>query len=184
MGDLPQRKIIIVGDMDAGKTSLLHRVCMGKMPSFLSSTIGFEFSSMTFNEMRYNFWDTAGCERFRSLIPQYYRGIHMVWVVVDGSDDDAPEHARYWVAQSRVHTDVPILLIVNKKDIEIKHQWLSIAAGMDVPFVYGSALMETRVEWLEKLEMFLPKANSKKKKKEASAPLCIDRESGRSSICC
>lgn len=183
MGDLPQRKIIIVGDMDAGKTSLLHRVCMGKMPSFLSSTIGFEFSSTTFNEMRYNFWDTAGCERFRSLIPQYYRGIHMVWVVVDGSDDDAPEHARYWVAQSRVHTDVPILLIVNKKDIEIKHQWLSIAAGMDVPFVYGSALMETRVEWLEKLEMFLPKANSKKKKKEASA-LCIDRESGRSSICC
>tara|TARA_Y100001970_G_scaffold273870_1_gene372663 strand:- start:801 stop:1343 length:543 start_codon:yes stop_codon:yes gene_type:complete len=176
----PHVKIIIVGDMMAGKTSLMNKVCRDAVPEFISSTIGFEFNSVVYKEVKYNFWDTAGCDRFRSLIPQYYRGIDAVWVVVDGNDDEAEEHAKYWVRESRRYTDAPLLLVVNKKDLGIKKQWLDIAAQLDVPYIYGSALKETKDQWFHKLSMFLPKRT----KKPEPPSLCVTREANLETTCC
>lgn len=179
MKPLPHVKIILVGDMMAGKTSLMHKICRDAVPAFISSTIGFEFNSVNRNGVKYNFWDTAGCDRFRSLIPQYYRGIDAVWIVVDGNDDDAEEHARYWVEESRKYTNSPLLLIVNKKDLGIKKQWLDIATAMDVPYIYSSALKESQEEWFVKLSMFLPRPPVK----TAPPSLCITRQRTDSSCC-
>ena len=181
MSDLPHVRIIIVGDMMAGKTSLMHKICRDQVPEFISSTIGFEFNSVNHQGIKYNFWDTAGCDRFRSLIPQYYRGIDAVWVVVDGNDEDAEEHARYWVQESRRYTDAPMLLIVNKKDLGIRKNWLDPATALDVPYVYGSALKESQDEWFVKLNMFLPKKTSRK---VAAPALCVTREPMDTSTCC
>lgn len=181
MNDLPHMRLIIVGDIMAGKTSLMHKVCRDSIPAFISSTIGFEFNSVKYQGTKYDFWDTAGCDRFRSLIPQYYRNVDGVWIVVDGNDNDAEEHARYWVNKSRKHTDAPLLLIVNKKDIGIKKDWLEIATAMDVPYVYGSALKDSQAVWFEKLSMFLPKR--RKHQKSRSTVMCGGGREENSTCC-
>ena len=78
-------KMIIIGNSGVGKTSLVHKFCKGKFASNYSTTIGIEFESkdIKINEkkIQLQIWDTAGQEKFKSLIKSFYFNSICVFLV-------------------------------------------------------------------------------------------------------
>ena len=79
MSEPPHYKVVLVGDGNVGKTSLVRRFCEGKFEESRILTIGVDFQIKTVKlgerEMRLSIWDVAGQERFRTFRDQFYRGI-------------------------------------------------------------------------------------------------------------
>eukprot|EP01071_Lankesteria_metandrocarpae_P007841 Lankesteria_metandrocarpae@DN4798_c0_g1_i10.p1 len=69
--------------------------------------------------IKFDIWDTAGAERYRSLAPMYYRGAVAAVVVYDITNADSFEGAKSWVAELRsLHSpEVVIALAANKIDL-------------------------------------------------------------------
>jgi Ras-related protein Rab-1A len=66
--------------------------------------------------------DTAGQERFRSIISSYYRGVHSVLIVYDMTNERSLEDAiTYWYDEVNRYCStacaVPIVLVGNKADL-------------------------------------------------------------------
>ncbi|KAA3490124.1 ras-related protein RHN1-like [Gossypium australe] len=82
-----QAKLVLLGDVGTGKTSLVLRFVKGQFSDFQESTIGAAFFTqvLSLNEatVKFDIWDTAGQERYHSLAPMYYRGAAAAIVVYD-----------------------------------------------------------------------------------------------------
>lgn len=71
-------KVILLGDIGVGKTSILTRFVEGRYNSEYHCNVGVEFKvkSLFIDEAigaDLKIWDTCGEEKFRSLTRQYYR---------------------------------------------------------------------------------------------------------------
>ncbi|MCL7044611.1 hypothetical protein MKW94_021482, partial [Papaver nudicaule] len=66
-----QAKLVLLGDMGTGKTSLVLRFVKGQFFDFQVPTVKFGIR------------DTAGQERYHSLAPMYYRGATAAIIVYD-----------------------------------------------------------------------------------------------------
>merc|ERR1719403_350883 len=45
----------------------------------------------------FQIWDTAGQEKFKSLVPMYYKGAQAALVVYDITDRESFENSKGWV---------------------------------------------------------------------------------------
>lgn len=96
-------KIIIVGDVSVGKTSLLNNYQEQEDPTDTIATIGTEYYTF-FQEhdsktLKINFWDTSGQERYRSITTQYFKGANGVILVYDVTKKDSFSNLIYWIKQ-------------------------------------------------------------------------------------
>jgi GTPase SAR1 family protein len=53
----------------------------------------------TGEEMQLNIWDTVGDERYRSIMPLYYRDAQVALLVYDITDPESFEGIDYWLGQ-------------------------------------------------------------------------------------
>lgn len=64
-------KIIVIGDVSVGKTSLLYSFIDKDIGGETKATIGAEYHSYFFNKnnqrIKIMFWDTSGQERFQAI---------------------------------------------------------------------------------------------------------------------
>ncbi|KAE9462805.1 hypothetical protein C3L33_05288, partial [Rhododendron williamsianum] len=104
---------VLLGDMGAGKTSLVLRFVKGQFYEFQESTIGAAFFTqvLSLNEgtIKFDIWDTAGQERYHSLAPMYYRGAAAAVVVYD-------------ITSMVGNPNLITVLVANKADLEAKRQ--------------------------------------------------------------
>ncbi|KAJ4775474.1 Ras-related protein Rab-5A [Rhynchospora pubera] len=119
-------KLVLLGDMGAGKSSLVLRFVKGQFLEFQESTIGAAFFSQTLalNDatVKFEIWDTAGQERYHSLAPMYYRGAAAAVIVYDITSNDSFERAKKWVVelQKQGNPNMVMALAGNKADLEDK----------------------------------------------------------------
>ena len=82
---LCQFKLVLLGDIAVGKSSLVVRFVKGQFFEYQESTIGAAFLTHTMTvddvSVKFDIWDTAGQERYQSLAPMYYRGAAAAIVV-------------------------------------------------------------------------------------------------------
>lgn len=103
------RKIVIVGATDVGKTSITMRYCHGSFSTPTSATIGASFLQKrivvgpTRRKMTLQIWDTAGQERFRSMAPMYYRNAKAAILVFDLLNAASFEKIKEWLQDLRHH---------------------------------------------------------------------------------
>lgn len=119
-------KFVILGEANVGKTSLITRYFTGTFHQFCESTIGCSFSnkSITINNQSYKLdvWDTAGQEKYRGLMPMYYRNADVVFICIDLSEERPHkliDNYKYWHEQISLHSDKPdriIILVGTKSD--------------------------------------------------------------------
>lgn len=88
--DLPQIKLLLIGDSGVGKSCCLLRFSEDSFtPSFIT-TIGIDFKIRTIEldgkRVKLQIWDTAGQERFRTITTAYYRGAMGILLVYDVTD--------------------------------------------------------------------------------------------------
>ncbi|CAN6481755.1 unnamed protein product [Victoria cruziana] len=123
-----QAKLVLLGDMGTGKSSLVLRFVKGQFYEFQESTIGAAFFTQTVavegRSVKFEIWDTAGQERYHSLAPMYYRGAAAAIVVYDMTNPDSFDRAKKWVEELRQqgNPNMMVALAGNKVDMEEKRQ--------------------------------------------------------------
>jgi Ras-related protein Rab-6A len=84
-----RNKIVFVGDVYVGKTSVMCRFIENKFKETYDSTVGVDFFSKPINykgkTLVLQIWDSAGQERYKSLIPSYVRGASIIFIIYDVS---------------------------------------------------------------------------------------------------
>ena len=118
-------RIITLGDVAVGKTSIFKRYVHNTFEEDIISTLGFSiaFKEITLKNKQkviLKLIDTAGQERFRSLARNYYRNVHGVLFVFSHNDQQSFEHIENWIKLFEENTDnfkIPTFLIGNKNDL-------------------------------------------------------------------
>ncbi|KAL7717029.1 GTP-binding protein ypt7 [Entamoeba marina] len=116
-------KLILIGDSGVGKTSLIHRYVMNQFDPIYKATIGCDFlaKSLCIDNVEYvlQIWDTAGHERFSSIVTSFYRGSDAVIIVFDVTNSNSFQHISTWINefnQGVNDADVPVVICGNKID--------------------------------------------------------------------
>jgi small GTP-binding protein len=100
------RKLVIIGPTDVGKTSITMRYCHGSFSTPTSATIGASFLQKRViigddagarRKLTLQIWDTAGQERFRSMAPMYYRNAKAAILVFDLQSEASFEKIKEWL---------------------------------------------------------------------------------------
>ena len=90
-------KILVIGDVAVGKTSLVNRVVYNSFSEKYKATIGCEFGlkMMTIDgeDVRIQLWDLAGQDRLGGISRLYCRDAHGALVVTDITREDTLEKA-------------------------------------------------------------------------------------------
>ena len=126
--ELPKYKLIFLGDPHVGKSCILYRFMDDTFKEEYQATIGLDFQSKNVQidnqDIHLLLYDTAGQEKFRSLIPMYTRDANIIIVVYDIACRESFEHIPDWLKDlTNVKLeDVIFALVGNKNDLEDKRQ--------------------------------------------------------------
>ncbi|XP_031109885.1 ras-related protein RABH1e-like [Ipomoea triloba] len=143
-----KHKLVILGDESVGKTSITTRFICRKFNTTYKATIGIDFFSKTVyledRTVRFQFWDTAGQKRFKSLIPCYVRDSSVAVIVYDVANRQSFLNTSKWIEEVRTNrgNDVIIVLVGNKIDLIDKRQ-VSIEEGDAKAREFGLMFIET-----------------------------------------
>ena len=110
----------MLGESNSGKTSIVERLVYNRFNPFTTPTIGSSFATWCENrhDIRLCIWDTAGSERYRSLLPLYYRDAAAAMVVFDVNVESSFEIAKTYIERSlTLNPKIFILLVGNKIDM-------------------------------------------------------------------
>lgn len=163
-------KVIVLGDVAVGKTSLINRYVHKKFNQQYKATIGADFVTRELQVdgklVTLQIWDTAGQERFHSLGPAFFRGADCCVLVYDVNVQKSFEALQNWREEFIKQTDIPdptkfpFVVIGNKIDqdgganrmVEEKRakEWCrSIKSGpasSSIPYYETSAKEDINVE--------------------------------------
>lgn len=122
MSEPPIYKVVLVGDGNVGKTSLVRRFCEGKFEESRILTIGVDFQIKTVQlgeqTVRLSIWDVAGQGRFRTFRDQFYSGSMAVALVYDATAPATFFNLPRWRDEVRTSVPgVPMVVIGNKIDL-------------------------------------------------------------------
>ena len=175
-----------------GKSSLVLRFVNHDFKHKMSSTIGASFMSKLVTvdgePIKFQIWDTAGQETYRSLAPMYYRGAAAALLVYDITSEKSFSRLQEWVAELENNGPPGIALAIagNKADLEGSRR-VSEDMAREYAERIGAAFLETSAkadsnvrEVFEGLARRLPPPPA-----HASAGLLLHGESqGGGSACC
>ena len=133
-------KILVLGEIAAGKTCLIIRYTNGNFQEDSISTIGVDVKSkdVTVNKVKYklNIWDTAGQEKFYSIGKTYYNGVNGIVIAFDLSEAEAIKKLNGWLSKLKENIDstvIPIVIAGTKcdlKNIQIKKEAINVIASL------------------------------------------------------
>ncbi len=144
-------KILLVGNSSVGKSSLFLRFVDDIWNETFVPTIGVDFKIKTIEVEKKNvklqIWDTAGEERFRTIISSYYKGAHGILLMFDVTDYDSFESLENWLIEIEKNANKSVikLLIGNKIDLE-ENRKVSYNQAKDFADSNGIQYIETSVK--------------------------------------
>ncbi|KAA8593099.1 hypothetical protein FQN60_018554, partial [Etheostoma spectabile] len=181
-GTLPQTKIcqfklVLLGDMAVGKSSLVLRFVKGQFDEFQETTIGAAFLAQSVclddTTVKFEIWDTAGQERYHSLAPMYYRGAQAAIVVFDITKPA-------WVKelQRQASPNIVIALAGNKADLA-ERRLVEYEEAQTYAEDTGLLFMETSAKTAMNVnELFLAIGDQKDAKNRHPKPYTCSAASG------
>ena len=104
-------KVVLLGESGVGKTCIIARFINNTFEENLISTTGASYAgkTMTFDEyggksIRFELWDTAGQEKYRSLTKIFYKDAGAAILVYDITRKESYEEIqKYWFNQIKDH---------------------------------------------------------------------------------
>ena len=105
-----QCKVVLIGESGVGKTSIINRYISNTFSSVLAATPGASFTTKTiflkdFNQsIKFEIWDTAGQEKFRTLAKIFYKNAAICILVYDITRKDSYDELKnYWINEIKVN---------------------------------------------------------------------------------
>mmetsp|Transcript_25707 Transcript_25707/g.56691 ORF Transcript_25707/g.56691 Transcript_25707/m.56691 type:complete len:224 (+) Transcript_25707:96-767(+) len=152
-------KVVFLGDVSTGKTSLIQQFMYRKFDATYQATVGVDFMSKVIcregrGAVRLQLWDTAGQERFRALIPGYLRDASACIIVYDITSRSSFSSVSSWVEmvlQDRDRETLTLALVGNKLDLEAQRvvrieEGEALAKDSGMLFFEASARTAERVD--------------------------------------
>ena len=194
-------KLVLVGSMHTGKTSIVNRYVFGSFTPHTVTTTQPAFSQkdITYKrrEISLDIWDTAGQERYHSLSPLFYRDSEAGIVVFDITDLESFQKANKWIGELKQARgeNVFIVLAGNKCDLEDKRvvdkaEAQKLASKYNAPYFETSALKNENIEAVFNsicnflVEKKPPTTSNEPSKSLKSSIQFQDEETKQKSNCC
>lgn len=144
-------RIVLIGETQVGKTSLIQKYLRGQVSPEQKSTIGavFHTHEVTVDNktVQMQIWDTAGQERYRALGPIYYRKSNAAIAVFDVTRKETMEALEGWIKNFRENADdTYVIIAANKSDMEDDQiqvtldETLEFAQKFDAECIWTSAM--------------------------------------------
>ena len=122
MNNIRPFKILIIGDSNVGKTSILLQYTSNFFQETHIATIGVEFKLkeiMLDNiEYKLNIWDTAGQERFKAITKSFFKAADGIIFVYDITKKSTFTNIKNWFQDAESKTnDFKSIIVGNKIDL-------------------------------------------------------------------
>jgi len=166
-------KILVIGDMGAGKTCLVNQFLNNKFDSTYKATISCEFAVKNLEiegeKIKVQIWDIAGQDRLGGISKLYCRDAVGAVVVYDILDEPSFQNVEEWKRQIDSHvvlpdgSPLPMVLLANKYDrVEeisnserIKHSKKEFIEDFSVDHCFMGAFQTSAKSGLNVEESFL-----------------------------
>uniref|UniRef100_A0A7S0Q732 Uncharacterized protein n=1 Tax=Coccolithus braarudii TaxID=221442 RepID=A0A7S0Q732_9EUKA len=171
-GKVTEVKLVLLGDSNVGKSSLVLRFVRNQFNAEQVTTVGAAFLQAPVpledsdDKIQFGIWDTAGSERYKTLAPMYYRGAEAAIIVYDIRDFESFEGAKTWVKELKLYgqPNVVIALAANKCDME-EYRVVSTQEGQAYADAHEMSYFETSA-----------KTNSNVRKMFVDLAQCVPRK--------
>jgi small GTP-binding protein len=118
-------KVVLVGESGVGKTSIITQFIDQTFQEDQQSTTGGTFSTKSViceggKILKFEIWDTAGQEKYRSLTTMFYKDANAAVMVYDVTRKESfDEIKNYWSNQIKENSPENIILVIagNKSDL-------------------------------------------------------------------
>lgn len=117
-------KLVLLGEANVGKTSLVYRFIENKFRESYKSTLGVNLLKKDMEIDKYGsvsaqIWDLGGQESFKSLRRLYLEGANGAFAIYDMTNKKSFEKLEEWIQSFReARGDAPLILIGNKSDLK------------------------------------------------------------------
>ncbi|KAM3134782.1 hypothetical protein pb186bvf_013107 [Paramecium bursaria] len=114
-------KVVMLGDKAVGKSSIASRFCFNKFQTEYEITIGGVYNCIDMQvkgqQLKVHLWDTAGEEKFKSLLNLYYRDANAAIIVYDITQSETFDSVRNWLSEleDKIQKDKLLLALVGNK---------------------------------------------------------------------
>ena len=147
-------KLLTLGESEVGKTSIVLRYSEDKFHDNKTATIGIDFKTKIIKKgnekIKVSIYDTAGQEKFKNIVKNYYKGANGVLLIFDISKKYTFEKLDFWLEDLKENSDTDnlnnlvIYLVGNKNDLEEKREVSSEEANQfamehNLPYIEISA---------------------------------------------
>ena len=117
-----EAKIVLLGDVSVGKTSIASRFCKNSFNEHHINTIGGAYQQQKVvlpngGIVKLHIWDTSGQERFRAMTNLYYRDAQVALLTYDVTSPTSFTSIDFWINELKykVENDNMILCLVGNK---------------------------------------------------------------------
>ena len=194
-------KILIIGDSNVGKTSILLQYTSNFFQETHIATIGVEFKLkeiMLDNiEYKLNIWDTAGQERFKAITKSFFKAADGIVFVYDVTNKPSFVNIKNWIkdAESKAN-DFKIIIVGNKIDLNDSREvsfeeGKNFAKKKNCPFFESSAKDKINIDeiFITLLEEILKAQKNLKEEKinEGENKIILEKDDNsktKSKKCC
>jgi Ras-related protein Rab-5C len=117
-----EAKIVLLGDVNVGKTSIASRYCKNSFNEHHINTIGgaYQQQKVVLSNgamIKLHIWDTSGQERFRAMTNLYYRDAQVAILTYDITNESTFASIDFWIQELKykVENENMILCLVGNK---------------------------------------------------------------------
>ena len=140
-------KLVFLGDQNVGKTTLISQFVYNQVDKNYEPTIGIDFLTKKIDvddkEVKLQLWDTAGQEKFHSIISSYARDSFLAIILFDVGNKSTFLKIDRWINDLiRIHDKekkIKVLIVGNKIDLvgEEELKRMSAKAGLKAKYHDG-----------------------------------------------
>ena len=163
-----EAKIVLLGDVNVGKTSIASRYCKNSFNDHHINTIGGAYQQQKVvlsngSMVKLHIWDTSGQERFRAMTNLYYRDAQVAIITYDITNESSFSSIEFWINELKykVENENMILCLVgNKCDVSNDERRISTAQGKKFAQENNMIFYETSAKTVEGVtDLFVTIAN-------------------------
>lgn len=102
MSEIKSAKVVFLGSAGVGKSSLISRFITNEFSENLPATLGGSYFEKVYTygegkSVQFNFWDTAGQEKYRSLARVYYHQADVAVLMYGVNEISTFESLKTWM---------------------------------------------------------------------------------------
>ena len=150
-------KLILIGDSNVGKTTLLYKYINIENTEEICQTVGLENKVKTIQinglQAKIQIWDTAGQEKYNSLTNQFFQNTDGILLLFDLTNKKTFDNIKKWIKEIKENSDRKIKKIIvgnkcDKKDsIKVtSNDIMNLIEPKKLKYIEASALDGTNVD--------------------------------------